>query len=461
MSTNDWKSLIARHLDGDASQDELATLSEQLESDPELRLLYLKMARVHATLASGGIAEFHAIEADSVQSVPSATAPVEPGRVTSRRWFLPIAAAAVIAITAALIFLLKEENPSAITITSLEGSVEWMTADGQERHSLETGRSLLGGEITTLSPDAWVAFAYPDGTRSTVYGLSALRFPESDQKILHLTRGRLTANVSKQPADRPLLVQTPAAKLEVIGTQFDVVADDETTSLTVGEGEVEMIPENGKASFAVSGGEQAMATLEDRGDIHVVDIKLPTHAWRANLSEDTEHGIWISWQDASRRLNEELIRRGVDAGEARRKLGDRFRDSQEGDIYAAELKIGTDPNRHTMAISVGVQRAMTPPVILAERSEFRVRGTHPSGKITFGCIAIDTTRGTSGRYTLERDIEENSFEFEVKLEEFRSSDGVSPVGRELVNCFVMTNSSDPGLGMFGGLAISAIELLEP
>lgn len=455
MSTNDWKSLIARHLDGDASQDELAKLSEQLESDPEVRLLYLKMARVHAALASGGLAEFHTIEADSVQGVPSATAPVEPDRVTSRKWILPIAAAAVIAITAALIFLLKEDNPSAITITSLEGSVEWMTADGQERHTLETGRSLLGGEITTLSPDAWVAFAYPDGTRATVYGLSTLRFPESDQKILHLTRGRLTANVSKQPVDRPLLVQTPAGKLEVIGTQFDVVATDETTSLTVGEGEVQIIPENGKASFRVSGGQQAMATLDDRGDIPVIAIQPPVHAWRANLSEDVEHGIWISWQDASRRLNEELIRRGVDEGEARRMLGDRFRNSKNGDIYANQLADGT------MAISVGVKRAMTPPVILTKQSEFQIRGTHPRGKITLGLTAIDTTRGTSGRYTLERDIEENSFEFEVKLEEFRSSDGVSPVGRELVNCFVMTNSSDPGLGMFGGLAISAIELLEP
>ena len=41
MSTNDWESLIAQHLDGDASPDEVAKLSEQIESDPELRLLYL------------------------------------------------------------------------------------------------------------------------------------------------------------------------------------------------------------------------------------------------------------------------------------------------------------------------------------------------------------------------------------------------------------------------------------
>ena len=37
------------------------------------------------------------------------------------------------------------------------------------------------------------------------------------------------------------------------------------------------------------------------------------------------------------------------------------------------------------------------------------------------------------------------------MEEFCSSDGVSPVGRELVNCIAITNSSDPGLGMLEDL----------
>ena len=423
-------------------------LAVMLVPTPPDEICGLKMARVHATLASGGLAEF-------------TTTPVEPTRATYRKWILPIAAAAVIAITGTLIFLLKAGNPSTITITSLEGSVEWTTEDRQERHTIETGRSLFGGEIATLSPDSWVAFAYPDGTEVTVYGLSALRFPKSDQKILDFTRGRLTANVSNQPVGKPLLVQTPAAKLEVLGTQFDVVADDEATSLTVNDGEVQLIPTNGKVSFTVSEGKQAMATLEDRGDIPVIDIKPPVHAWRADLSKDVEHGLWVSWEDASRQLYEELIQRGVDALEARRMLGERFGGSKGGDIYATELKIGTDPNRRTMTISVGVKHAMKPPVVLAEENVFRFRGTHPSGKITLGFTAIDPTRRIAGRYTLERYIEGDSFEFDVKLDEFQGNDGASPVGRELGNCFVMTNSSDPGLGIFGGLAISAVELLEP
>ena len=52
MNDHDWESLIGRHLDGVASPEDVAELSRQIESDPDTRLLYLKLARVHATLSA-------------------------------------------------------------------------------------------------------------------------------------------------------------------------------------------------------------------------------------------------------------------------------------------------------------------------------------------------------------------------------------------------------------------------
>ena len=52
MMNTDWESLIQRHFDGVADAREAATLSEGLETDVNLRLIYLKMACVHALLGT-------------------------------------------------------------------------------------------------------------------------------------------------------------------------------------------------------------------------------------------------------------------------------------------------------------------------------------------------------------------------------------------------------------------------
>ena len=52
MSSSDWESLIHRHLDGVATSEEVAQLSERLESGTACRLMYLRLAPIHATLAA-------------------------------------------------------------------------------------------------------------------------------------------------------------------------------------------------------------------------------------------------------------------------------------------------------------------------------------------------------------------------------------------------------------------------
>ena len=57
MNKHDWESVIGRHLDEIASAEEIAALSEKLESDADTRLLYLRLAGIHATLATGELDE--------------------------------------------------------------------------------------------------------------------------------------------------------------------------------------------------------------------------------------------------------------------------------------------------------------------------------------------------------------------------------------------------------------------
>ena len=57
MNQLDWEFVIGRYLDGIATAEEVKALSAELESDEHARLLYLRLAGIHAKLATGALAE--------------------------------------------------------------------------------------------------------------------------------------------------------------------------------------------------------------------------------------------------------------------------------------------------------------------------------------------------------------------------------------------------------------------
>ncbi|HIA19011.1 MAG TPA: hypothetical protein EYN70_06270 [Planctomycetaceae bacterium] len=57
MNHLDWEFVIGRYLDGIATAEEVKALSAELESDEHARLLYLRLAGIHAKLATDEFAE--------------------------------------------------------------------------------------------------------------------------------------------------------------------------------------------------------------------------------------------------------------------------------------------------------------------------------------------------------------------------------------------------------------------
>ncbi len=70
MNPTELEALINRHLDGVATEPEVAALSRQLEADEAARCLYLGLARLHASLAASESPE-SLVEMDSGGSVPA------------------------------------------------------------------------------------------------------------------------------------------------------------------------------------------------------------------------------------------------------------------------------------------------------------------------------------------------------------------------------------------------------
>ena len=159
----------------------------------------------------------------------------------------------VIGLTATLYYQNVNKGRNIARITGMNGTLTWIGDGGQivqgagssqteTRWSnvLSEGAELPGGTIEGMAPDSWFELEFHDGSTGMISGDSILTFSDERQKELRLKQGRFSADVRPQPEGKPMLIHTPAAVLEVIGTQFDVEAGPESTMLYVREGKVQI-----------------------------------------------------------------------------------------------------------------------------------------------------------------------------------------------------------------------------
>ena len=236
MNTRDWQSVIARHLDGGASPDEVVELSSQIETDAETRKLYLQMARIHATLAADDLPE-PSVE-DEIPCQACGDLPGAGGRSWRRLAMSGIAVAVLIALAASFLLTRPSAEPAIAKITGLSGSLQWTGDGGRVFHDLSVGTELQGGTIEGMAPGSWFELEFNDGSTVTISGNSTLTFSDHGQKKLHLKAGGVSGDVKPQPAGKPMLIHTRSARLEVLGTQFDIDAGLLATTLNVSEGTV-------------------------------------------------------------------------------------------------------------------------------------------------------------------------------------------------------------------------------
>ncbi len=175
-----------------------------------------------------------------------------PGRAaaTSTRSRRPVVLAAAVALAAAaLLVALGRGEPAEAPVARFERRE---LASSIERGTLEAGSTLrtAAGEVAELS----VGHAHIElGTGSRLQ-LVTLR---AQHVALRLAEG--TIRVAFHPAERGgerLIVDTPAARVEVVGTVFRVAARDGETVVRVTEGTVRVVPSDGAAPRLVHAGQE-------------------------------------------------------------------------------------------------------------------------------------------------------------------------------------------------------------
>lgn len=109
------------------------------------------------------------------------------------------------------------------------------------KNSLRAGQGILPGRGIETSPgDGLAVVMFPDGTRLEAGPDTLLREIAGDPKRVVLDRGTLSAKVVRQPAGRPLVVDTPHAEARVLGTALRLSVDAAGTRLDVSEGKVRL-----------------------------------------------------------------------------------------------------------------------------------------------------------------------------------------------------------------------------
>jgi len=126
-----------------------------------------------------------------------------------------------------------------VEITSMGGAASW-SVGGLVVSDLAVGHRLEAGTVSLEGEPAYMTLRCDDGTEVTLAGESILEFDARSQKTLALRHGTLSVDARPQPPGRPMLIRTPTAEVEVMGTVFSLAADSDETQLGVEEGSVRL-----------------------------------------------------------------------------------------------------------------------------------------------------------------------------------------------------------------------------
>ncbi len=268
--------LIQRYLDGKLTQDELARLQHRLRDDAALREHLRDIAE--QAVAFGDLAR---CETDT----PVGSSKTKPDKSV---WFTTLALAASIAVLATSAWLfLSGRSSTVLTLVESTGSVAW-----SHGAAIQPGEKLAAGTLETVGETSSAILRFDDGSLITLQGDAELSFANEKQKVLTLARGTLSAEVQPQPAGRPMLIHTPSAVAEVVGTAFDLSARVEDTLLNVNSGLVKLKRLADGREIAVAANRSAVASSEPDSELSAASTPEPLTHWIFDFTQQAPPRNW-------------------------------------------------------------------------------------------------------------------------------------------------------------------------
>ncbi len=153
-----------------------------------------------------------------------------------------------------------ETLPAVAVLERIQGDVYLRGPRGLT--PAQPGHSLMPGEgLVSVGPKSRASVTYPDATRFQIRGDTIVQeLSQSPGKRVVLSQGSLSTSVSRQPADAPMEIVTPVARITVVGTRFSVACGPEGTRVMVDEGLVRLTSLARGETVDAAAGDCAVAT---------------------------------------------------------------------------------------------------------------------------------------------------------------------------------------------------------
>ncbi len=148
-----------------------------------------------------------------------------------------------------------------------------------------------GDLLRTEGAGSFALLKYKDGSVVTVVGDTEIVGKIADsRKHLQVRRGNIVGHVARQPEGKSMLIDTPNAEAEVMGTVLSLFAGLAMTELAVQEGHVRMKNLVDGKVIDVRGGHSAIASAKSE----FVSVPIPpiSGLWE----EDFEKGLPVEWE---------------------------------------------------------------------------------------------------------------------------------------------------------------------
>jgi ferric-dicitrate binding protein FerR (iron transport regulator) len=423
MSTADeikFSEQVARYFGGECTSDELRELSARLERDAEACHLFAEIL-----LQSAAVREY-------ARANPQPVMPTRRAPHRSLTWLLPVSAAAALVFSAVTWMLNEHGEPIVMTAAEVRGIVRWTGHGGSVVENLAKDATLGGGSVETASDDATVTLAFSDGSLVTLMAHSTATISDDGQKRVHLRGGNLSADVQPQRDGKPMLIHTPTAVLEVLGTRFEVDSDASNTRLAVNEGRVRLTRLMDGRIAEVPAQHEAMASLSG-AEIHVAPRRKPEVLWRADFATGPSgtQGRWFP----------------SEAGKPPRIAAEPFlvQNSSRGPITIHRVGL-TLPwqNRANLQIR--------PDTLVSVRGR-----TSKSATLEIMLACMKATGGYAGNWFQQREINDGEWEMKLPVSAFRQwrsdAETAPPSLLELRNIAIYT------IGMDAALEVLSVEVL--
>ena len=178
---------------------------------------------------------------------------------SSHPWMLWAAGGCAALLAATAFFFLRQEPPRAM-LAKASGDVRVWRA--QKTTAARAGLVLQAGDWLLTGGDGAAEVEFPGETTQLAIGADTefgvvTAMPD---KQLKLTAGTLRASVARQSASHPMLIRTPTAKAEVLGTKFEMSATKIRTQMTVEEGRVLIARTDDESGVVVEARQSATVT---------------------------------------------------------------------------------------------------------------------------------------------------------------------------------------------------------